>query len=143
MQYSKEKMPKKGLRHSTSILILMAVAVVAAVLSPMSMLPVSAQQVEEPGHSAGHGTPREEPGSPTDPDCWGEVTSDQAQTDDGTPGIGEHASDPIPGDADNETPRRGIGNNFQGDDTPSEHGETVSAIDDNPETQCELDQNDQ
>jgi hypothetical protein len=34
---------------------------VAAILSPMLLLPVSAQEVEEPGHSAGHGTPREDP----------------------------------------------------------------------------------
>jgi hypothetical protein len=75
--------------------------------------------------------------SPPDPDCWGEVTSDLTQTDDGSSGIGEHSSDPVPGDADNDTPRRGIGNNFQGDDIPSEYGETVSAIDGNPETNCE------
>jgi hypothetical protein len=133
MQFSK-KLPTIVAGSSTSVVFLMAVA---AILSPMLLLPASAQEVEEPGHSAGHGTPREDSGSPPDPDCWGEVTSDLAQTDDGSAGIGEHSSDPVPGDADNETPRRGIGNNFQGDDTPSEHGETVSAIDGNPETNCE------
>jgi hypothetical protein len=132
--------PKKEVHPSASVLILMAVG--AAILSPMLLLPVSAQEVEEPGHSGGHGTPREDPGQPDDPDCWGEVSSDLAQTADGSPGLGEHASDPIPGDADNETPRRGIGNNFQGDDTPPEHGATVAPIDGNPETDCEADQND-
>ena len=135
MQYSKEKMPKKELRHSTSILIMMAVGAVVAVLSPMSMLPVSAAQGDN-----GQGTPRLGGGSAPDPDCWGEVTSDQAQTDDGTPGIGHHASDPVPSVPGREVPRDGVGNQAEG--TPSEHGETVSGIDGNPETQCEPDQND-
>ncbi len=134
MQYSKENVPKKELRPSTSILILMAMAAVAAVLSPMWVLPVSAA----PGDN-GQGTPRLVKGSPPDPDCWGEVTSDQAQTDDGTPGIGHHASDPVPSKPGREVPRDGVGNQAQ--DTPSQHGDFVSDLDNNPETQCELDQN--
>lgn len=42
--------------------------------------------------------------------CWGKVTSSLTKNDDGKPGIGEHTSDPFPGDDDNETPREGVGN---------------------------------
>jgi hypothetical protein len=35
-----------------------------------------------------------------------------------------------------------VGNNFFGDDTSSEHGQTVSALEGNPETNCEADRND-
>jgi hypothetical protein len=44
MRNSKEKVPKRGIRPSASVLILTAVA--AAILTPMLSLPVSAQ---EPG----------------------------------------------------------------------------------------------
>jgi hypothetical protein len=121
----------KIVRPSAPLLILMAV--VAAMTSPLFLLSVSA----EPGNSEGHGTPRQDPGSPPDPECWGEVTSSLAQTEDSQPGIGEHTSDPVPGDEDNETPRLGIGNNAMGDDTPAEHGATVSELDNNPDTTCE------
>jgi hypothetical protein len=50
MRVSKEKVPEKRVRPSASVLILMAVA--AAILSPMLLLPVSAQE--------GQGTPRPE-----------------------------------------------------------------------------------
>jgi hypothetical protein len=126
MRHSKEKVPKKGVRPSVSALILMAVA--AAILSPM-LLPVSAQ--EEPGNSEGHGTPRESPGQPPDPDCWGEVTSTFAQVEDRQPGIGEHASS-------FDEPRFGIGNNQDGDDTPPEHGANVGQV----VGGCEADRND-
>lgn len=43
---------------------------------------------------------------PADPDCWGEESEQQAKTGE----QGEHASDPIPGDDDRETPRSGLGN---------------------------------
>jgi hypothetical protein len=43
---------------------------------------------------------------PVDPDCWGEESAQQAKTGE----QGKHASDPIPGDDDRETPRSGIGN---------------------------------
>jgi hypothetical protein len=125
MRLSKEKVPSKGVRPSVSALILMAVA--AAILSPMLLLPVSAQEVEEPGNSEGHGTPRESPGQPPDPDCWGEVTSTFAQVEDG---IGEHASS-------FDEPRLGVGNQPR-DDTPPEHGANVGQV----VGGCEADRND-
>ena len=73
-------------------------------------------------------------GKPSDPNFWGEVIKEQATTDDGNPGIGEHASDPVPGDEDRETPRGGVGN--QEGDGPSGHGAIVACQDDNPETEC-------
>jgi hypothetical protein len=135
MRHSNEKVPRKENRPSMALLVIAvagtAILSIGAITTPVFAAPPSG---ETPGHSEGHGTPREDRGQPDDPDCWGEVSSDLAQTDDDSPGLGEHASDPIPGDADNETPRRGIGNNFPGDDTPPEHGETVG--------DCEADQND-
>jgi hypothetical protein len=53
--------------------------------------------------------------------CWGKVTSDGARTLD--PGdFGAHASNPT-GDADNDTPREGVGNQNEGH--PSDHADTV------------------
>jgi hypothetical protein len=132
---SKEKNAKKIVCPNASVLFLMAVA--AAILSPMLLLPVSAQEVEEPGNSEGHGTPRTDPGQPDDPDCWGEANSDLAQDDFGDPGVGQHASDPIPGDDDKETPRAGVGN--QAEDTPPEHGAVVGPLFGQP---CENPEND-
>jgi hypothetical protein len=49
--------------------------------------------------------------------CFGKVISHEAQEQkDPTSGeerLGAHARDPLPGDADNETPRQGIGNQDQ------------------------------
>ncbi|MFL6484630.1 MAG: hypothetical protein ACJ70Z_07960 [Nitrososphaera sp.] len=74
--------------------------------------------------NGGHGTPRTDSptgtGQPTDPNCFGEINSGLAQS---SGGVGEHASDPVPGDDDNETPRLGVGNQAEG--TPGEHGLTV------------------
>jgi hypothetical protein len=133
MRSLKEKVQKKRIRPSASVLILMAVA--GTILSPMLLLPVNAA----PGDNR-QGTPRGGGGSPPDPDCWGEVVSTLTQADDGSPGIGEHSSDPVPSVPGRETPRDGVGNQDEG--TPSEHGATVSAIDGNDETECEPDQND-
>ena len=117
MRVSKEKVPEKRVHPSVSVLLLMAVA--TAILSPMLLLPVSAQEAEEPGQ----GTPRTDPGQPPDPNCFGEINTGAAQIEDSQPGLGEHASDPIPGDDDRETPRAGVGN--QDEDTPGEHAQTV------------------
>jgi hypothetical protein len=114
MRVLKEKVPEKRVHPSASVLILMAVAA-AAILSPMFLLPVSAQE--------GQGTPRTDPGQPDDPDCWGEANSGLARDDFGSPGVGQHASDPVPGDDDRETPRDGVGN--QAEDSPPEHGAVV------------------
>jgi hypothetical protein len=138
MRVSKEKVPKKRVHPSASALILMAVAAAAAILSPMLLfLPVSAQE--------GQGTPRTDPGQPDDPDCWGEVSSTVAQREDDQPGLGEHASNPIPepepdpdpDEVDHDTPRDGVGN--QAEDTPPEHGANVGQI----VGGCQPDRNDQ
>ena len=55
--------------------------------------------------------------------CWGKVTSSLTQNDDDQPGIGEHSSDPVPNDGDNETPREVVGNQREGH--PSDHADTV------------------
>jgi hypothetical protein len=110
MRVLKERVPEKRVRPNASVLILMAVA--AAILSPMLLLPVSAQE--------GQGTPRTDPGQPPDSNCWGEINSGLASS---SGGVGDHASDPIPGDDDRETPRDGVGNQLE--DSPGEHAETV------------------
>ena len=61
-----------------------------------------------------------------DSNCWGKVTSSLTQNDDGKPGIGEHSSDPRPGDDDNETPREGVGNQNEGH--PSDHADVVGGL---------------
>ena len=48
------------------------------------------------------------------------------KNDDGKPGIGEHSSDPVPGDDDNETPREGVGNQREGH--PSDHADQVGGL---------------
>ena len=58
--------------------------------------------------------------------CWGKVTSGLAHKDDGKPGIGEHSSDPVPNNEDNETPREGVGNQQEGH--PSDHADTVGGF---------------
>jgi len=53
--------------------------------------------------------------------CWGKVTSDGTRTLE--PGeFGQHAANPT-GDADNDTPREGVGN--QDEDHPSDHADSV------------------
>ena len=61
-----------------------------------------------------------------DQNCWGKVTSSLTQNDDDQPGIGEHSSDPFPGDEDNETPREGVGNQQEGH--PSDHADQVGGL---------------
>ena len=67
-----------------------------------------------------------------DSNCWGKVTSSLTKNDDGKPGIGEHSSDPVGGDDDNETPREGVGNQREGH--PSDHADVVGGLaDDQPD----------
>jgi hypothetical protein len=74
-------------------------------------------------------TPEEEDDDPNTPEnddanCWGKVTSDFTTTKDGDGGGDmSHASDPVRGDDDNETPREGVGNQPEGH--PSDHADTV------------------
>ena len=70
-------------------------------------------------------------GDPNDDDegeqnCWGKVTSSLAHNDDDHPDTGEHSSDPVPNDDDNETPREGVGNQNEGH--PSDHADTVGGL---------------
>ena len=58
--------------------------------------------------------------------CWGQVTKALTQNEDDQPGIGEHTSNPRPGDDDNETPREGVGNQAEGH--PSDHADTVGGL---------------
>ena len=58
-------------------------------------------------------------GQPTDPECWGEVSSQLAKTGN----MGEHVSNPIPSDPDPDSPRLGLGNTIEG--TPFDHGLVV------------------
>jgi hypothetical protein len=75
---------------------------------------------------------RDGPDDKGEENCWGKVTSSLTQNDDDQPGIGEHSSDPRPGDDDNETPREGVGN--QDEDHPSDHADTVGGLaDDQPD----------
>jgi hypothetical protein len=62
---------------------------------------------------------RDGPDENDDANCWGKVTSELAEGE----GIGEHSSDPVGGDDDNETPREGVGNQEEGH--PSDHADTV------------------
>jgi hypothetical protein len=112
------------LRHISvlllSVLVLVALAASVALAAP----------------PAGKGQPgaTEQPkstGSPTDPNCWGEVTTQVAG-----PTYGEHASS-FP------TPRLGVGNVARNDDgeggRPSDHGAVVgpmvgASCEDGPET---------
>jgi hypothetical protein len=134
MRVLKEKVPEKRVHPNASVLVLMAVTAAAAILSPILLLPVSAQE--------GQGTPRTDPSQPDDPDCWGEVSSTVAQREDDQPGLGEHASNPIPDpdpdEVDRDTPREGVGN--QDEDTPPEHGAVVGPL---IGINCEPDRNDQ
>jgi hypothetical protein len=126
MKHLKEKILRKGVHVSVALLFVGMTG--AAILSMgVTTMPVFAAPPsgETPGHSEGHGTPRTEPGQVDDPECWGEATEQLAKQDDGKPGIGEHASDPMPG-GDNETPRLGIGN--QKEDTPAEHAEVMAPL---------------
>lgn len=69
---------------------------------------------------------RDGPDDEGEENCWGKVTSDGVNTNDGDgiggKAFGEHASNPT-GDEDNDTPREGVGN--QNEDHPSDHADSV------------------
>jgi hypothetical protein len=114
MQHSKEKVPKKGVHTFVALLV---IAVTGAAILSIGATTSSAYAAR-----GDHGTPRTETGTgqPTDPNCWGEINSGLAQA---SGGVGQHASDPVPGDDDRETPRLGVGNQPEG--TPSDHAAEV------------------
>ena len=112
MQRSKGKMPKeRGILPSVALLV---IAVTGAAILSIGATTSSAYAAR-----GDHGTPRTETGTgqPTDPNCWGEINSGLAQA---SGGVGQHASDPTPGD---DTPRLGVGNQPEGH--PSDHADTV------------------
>src|ERR687891_120665 len=75
-------------------------------------------------HDENNEVTRDGPDEKDEANCWGKVTSDFTTTNDGDGGGSmRHASDPVPGDDDNETPREGVGN--QDEDHPSDHADTV------------------
>jgi hypothetical protein len=112
MRFLKEKVPEKRVRPSVALLVIAVAGTAILSIGAITPAAVFAQ-----------GTPRTDPGQPTDPNCFGEISTGAAQIEDSQPGLGEHASDPIPGDDDRETPRAGVGN--QAEDTPGEHAQTV------------------
>ncbi len=118
MRHSNEKVPEKRVRPSMALLV---IAVVGTAILSIGAITTTAAYAQALGNG-GHGTPRTQTGTgqPTDPNCWGEINSGLAQ-DSG--GVGQHASDPVPGDDDRETPRLGVGNQPEG--TPSDHAAEV------------------
>jgi hypothetical protein len=62
-----------------------------------------------------------------DSNCWGQTTSDVVNAEDdgdsiGGDAFGQHSANPS-GDADNDTPREGVGNQVEGH--PSDHADSV------------------
>jgi hypothetical protein len=106
--------------------LMAVITALALVAGTSSLFLVGALEQPAAAERGGHGTPRTDPGQPPDPNCFGEINVGAAQIEDDQPGLGEHASDPIPGNDDNETPRLGVGN--QVEDTPGEHAQTVGPI---------------
>ena len=107
----------------------MIIATVFATAMVFTMLFASPVMAASPGDASGDAK-----GRPSDPNFWGKVIGTQAQANDGKPGIGEHASDPVPNDDPHDTPRSGVGN--QAGDGPSGHGAIVACQDNNEDTPC-------
>jgi hypothetical protein len=76
---------------------------------------------------------RDGPDDEDEENCWGQVSKGLAQKDDEQPGLGEHSSDPVGNDDDNETPREGVGN--QNEDHPSDHADAVGGLVDDDDTE--------
>jgi hypothetical protein len=123
MQNSKEKVPKVGVSPSVALLVLAvagaAILSIAATTIISSTTAAFAQVCTNEMQACNKGSPREEPGSPDIPSCWGQVSSGFAQTGQ----MGEHTSNPIPSDEDPDSPRLGLGNTLE--DGPQGHGEVV------------------
>jgi hypothetical protein len=158
MRLLKEKVPKKGVSPSMALLVIAVAGTAILSLGATIGQQVFAQANAPPDHtdgsgfSEGHGTPREDPGTPVlddisddpitdpqdgtegveDPNCWGDVTVQLAQQEDTNPGLGkDHAST-------FSEPRDGVGNQASDgitDDTPAEHGDRVGDMAD-PDIEC-------
>jgi hypothetical protein len=146
MQHFKEKVPKEGVRPSMALLVIAVAG--TAILSIGAITPAAVFAQEAIGNG-GHGTPRQDPGTPVlddistgeddpldgtegveDPNCWGDVTVKLAQQEDTDPGLGrDHASQ-------FSEPRLGVGNQ-PGDDTPAEHGDRVGDMAE-PDIECTI-----
>jgi hypothetical protein len=113
---------RRLMRHSTQTLVtissLATVVMLLAVTIPTQQT-AAAQVCTNEMQACNKGSPREEPGEPNIPSCWGQVSSGFAQTGD----MGEHTSNPIPSDEDPDSPRLGLGNTLE--DGPQGHGEVV------------------
>jgi hypothetical protein len=133
MRLLKEKMPKERVSPSMALLVIaVAGTAILSLGAPTTGQQAFAQANAPPdqddgsGFSEGHGTPREDKGAPVldgedtagevDSNCWGDVSKQLAQADDGQAGLGHHASS-------FGEPRDGVGN--QDEDTPAEHGDIV------------------
>jgi hypothetical protein len=123
MRVLKEKVPEKRARLSMTLLV---IAVAGTAILSIGAITLEAVFAQEAIGNGGHGTPRTDPGQTTDPNCFGEINRGAAQIEDGQPGLGEHASDPLPDEPGRETPRLGVGN--QDEDTPGEHAHTVGPV---------------
>jgi len=114
MRVLKEKVPKEGVSPSMALLVIAVAG--TAILSIGAITPAAVFAQEAIGND-GHGTPRQNPGQQEDANCWGDVTKQLAQIDDGQAGLGHHASS-------FDEPRLGVGNQ-PGDDTRAIHGDNV------------------
>jgi hypothetical protein len=149
MRHSNEKVSKKRVYPSVTLLVIAVVGTailsIGAITTPAAVFAQAnapPDQDDGSGFSEGHGTPREDPGTPVlddqpsgedgtagveDPNCWGDVTVTLAQQEDTNPGLGkDHASR-------FSEPRDGVGN--QAEDTPAEHGDIVGDMN-NPDIEC-------
>ena len=123
MRVLKEKVPEKRARPSMALLVIAvagtAILSIGATTIISSTTAAFAQVCTNDMQACNKGSPREEPGKPNIPSCWGQVSSGFAQTGQ----MGEHTSNPIPSDEDPDSPRLGLGNTLE--DGPQGHGEVV------------------
>jgi hypothetical protein len=84
------------------------------------------EDADRDGPGGDDGAGQEDDDDTGEANCWGKVTSSLTKNDDGKPGIGEHSSDPVPNDDDNETPREGVGNQAEGH--PSDHADQFHTV---------------
>jgi hypothetical protein len=99
--------------NKTVFISLVAGILLTATVATMGTLNLAIVSAEK----CGNGTPC---------DGWGQSTK-KAATDDGK-AVGEHSSNPDPGDDDHDTPREGLGNfaeDLTGNKNPSDLGDIV------------------
>jgi hypothetical protein len=124
MRLLKEKVPNQRVIHPSVALLVIAmtgtaILSIGATTTISSTTAAFAQVCTNEMQACNKGSPREEPGKPNIPSCWGQVSSGFAQTGQ----MGQHTSNPIPSDEDPDSPRLGLGNTLE--DGPQGHGEVV------------------